>query len=523
MNLVEILLAQAAVRPDTRALVEGGAVGGRAVTYGELGRRAAAGADWLRGLGLRRGDAVLLYAPMSIDLYEVLFALWHGGMTAVVVDPAMGREGLERCCGRVRLAGLAAVPKAHWLRLVSPAVRRLRPAVVLGGWAPQARRWPTQWEESGLAAPEKLPEDFPALITFTSGSTGEPKGAVRTHGLLIAQYQALAPILALAPGQVELATLPIFALASLAAGGTTVLADADLRRPGTIDAARVLRQLREHHVTRCTAAPALLGRLLQAEAGAGRVNEQLEHIHTGGGPVFPGLLARLQRWAPHAVVSGVYGSTEAEPIASLAAHELDEADASRMRAGDGVPAGRPVPQIRLAILADSWGTPLPAMTAEDFARRQVPAGAAGEIVVSGAHVLSGYLGGEGNRESKFTVDGIGWHRTGDAGRIDAAGRLWLLGRCGARIRDDRGVLYPFAVEGAATDTAGVRRAALAAVGGRRVLALEPAAESAPLDVDALRSALAWAHLDEIRVVRSLPMDRRHNSKIDYPRLAWELR
>src|SRR5262245_59358069 len=68
--------------------------------------------------------------------------------------------------------------------------------------------------------------------------------------------------------------------------------------------------------------------------------------------------------------------------------------------------------------------------------------------------------GEGDAETKFSVDGIGWHRTGDLGYIDSKGRLWLLGQCSAKICDSRGIVYPFAIESAAMDHPSVKRAGL---------------------------------------------------------------
>src|SRR6185369_11013626 len=97
---------------------------------------------------------------------------------------------------------------------------------------------------------------------------------------------------------------------------------------------------------------------------------------------------------------------------------------------------------------------------------------AGEIVVAGGHVLRGYLHGHGDEETKIRVGDAIWHRTGDAGYLDDRGRLWLLGRCSARIVDARGTLWPFAVECAARAVEGVERAALAEVDGGRVLALQ---------------------------------------------------
>jgi acyl-CoA synthetase (AMP-forming)/AMP-acid ligase II len=63
---------------------------------------------------------------------------------------------------------------------------------------------------------------------------------------------------------------------------------------------------------------------------------------------------------------------------------------------------------------------------------------AGEVVLTGDHVLKGYLHGKCDRETKFEVDGERWHRTGDAGYFDKEGRLWLVGRCNVRIEDDKG-------------------------------------------------------------------------------------
>jgi acyl-CoA synthetase (AMP-forming)/AMP-acid ligase II len=141
----------------------------------------------------------------------------------------------------------------------------------------------------------------------------------------------------------------------------------------------------------------------------------------------------------------------------------------------------------------------------------------GEIVVAGAHVLKGYLGGVGDEETKFRVDGETWHRTGDAGMLDERGRLWLLGRCAARITDTRGELYPFTVECVAMTFPEVRRAAAVAHRGRRLLAVEAAESGSKLQSD-LAEAVRWARMDEVRFVAALPVDKRHNAKIDYPAL-----
>jgi acyl-CoA synthetase (AMP-forming)/AMP-acid ligase II len=171
--------------------------------------------------------------------------------------------------------------------------------------------------------------------------------------------------------------------------------------------------------------------------------------------------------------------------------------------------------VALRILRDQWGEPIPRLDAAQFQQLCLGPDEAGEIVVAGDHVLPGYLQGVGDAETKFDVDGKRWHRTGDLGRIDAQGRLWLLGRASAKITDDHGILYPFAMECAAQQIAGVRRAALLQLGNQRVLAVEGVTSAMQ---NMIRDTLSWAQLDQVRVLKFIPVDKRHNAKVDYAAL-----
>jgi acyl-CoA synthetase (AMP-forming)/AMP-acid ligase II len=181
-----------------------------------------------------------------------------------------------------------------------------------------------------------------------------------------------------------------------------------------------------------------------------------------------------------------------------------------------------VPSIRLRILRDRWGEPIGPYAEAEFEASCLPPGEPGEIVVSGDHVLGGYLHGHGDDETKFAVGATRWHRTGDAGYLDQRGRLWLLGRCAARIDDARGRLYPLGVESVALQRSGVRRAALVSHQGRRVLVLEPTHRAPQPNLSRLAQDLAWAHVDEILLHEDIPMDARHNAKVDYRALAARL-
>lgn len=518
MTIGDILREQARSRPTATALIDDRV--GRTLTFAELEEAVAHAAAWWQAQGLRRGRAVLVFVPMSADLYVAMLALFRIGAVALFLDPSAGREHLERCCARWAPDALLAVPKAHLLRLRSPALRRIPIKVSVGYWVPGARSWPTRWDGAGVATNAAESEDA-ALVTFTSGSTGVPKAAVRTHGFLLAQYRALAPSIALEAGEVDLATLPVFVLANLAAGVTTVIPDVDLRRPGAIDAQKVFSQIERRGVTRITASPAFFERLVAYGKGTGRMLPALRKIYTGGAPVFPRLLEALRSLAPNAHVVAVYGSTEAEPVAHIEAGEITDRDLAAMRAGQGLIAGVPVMEIRLAVVSDEWGRPRMELSAEAWTKAALPMGAIGEIVVSGEHVLKGYLGGIGEEETKFRVAGEVWHRTGDAGCFDEHGRVWLLGRCAARIDDARGRLYPFGVECVAMTFPEIRRAAALAHSGRRLLVIE--AKKAETLERRLRSAIAWAQIDDVVFVNTIPVDKRHNAKIDYPALRETLK
>jgi acyl-CoA synthetase (AMP-forming)/AMP-acid ligase II len=517
VNIATRLVERAALQPSDAALIDVADGAPRVTTFAELDDASARGAALLRSFGCTPGDAVVLLHRMSVELYAALIAVFRLGLVAVVPDPSASRAHVAAALADLPITGFIGGRKAHLLRLLHPSLRASRWAVSLDGWLPGARTWSAARALAPESRVEPVSPDAPALVTFTSGSTSVPKVAVRSHGFLLAQHDVLARTLELRPGDVDLSTLPVFVLANLASGVTSVIPDADLRMPGQIDPAPVIAQMTRHHVTRTAASPGLLGRLVD-ESRRTQTPLPMTTVHVGGAPVFPRLLDAIAVAASQARVVSVYGSTEAEPIAEIGRDAISADDRSRMRQGAGLVTGHPVPEIGLRILAEPWRpAPIGALTRAEFDARIAPVGSPGEIVVTGAHVLRGYHQGRGDEETKFRVDGVVWHRTGDAGYLAADGRLWLLGRCQGRVDDAHGVLYPFSVECGATHCEGVFRAAFAAHHGARVLLVQ-AEPGRPPDLPRVASELAWAHLAEIREYPHLPVDRRHNAKIDYPAL-----
>jgi acyl-CoA synthetase (AMP-forming)/AMP-acid ligase II len=166
--------------------------------------------------------------------------------------------------------------------------------------------------------------------------------------------------------------------------------------------------------------------------------------------------------------------------------------------------------------------PVGGLAVREFGALGCAGGEIGEIVVAGRHVLTAYADSLRNPDTRIDVEGTVWHRTGDAGYLDNSGRLWLVGRLSAGIRDELGTVYPFQVEYAVQAAAGVGRAALIELNGRRTLVVEGGGRALQARYAALARCIEHFHIERIRSLSHIPMDRRHNAKIDYPALRRQL-
>jgi len=146
----------------------------------------------------------------------------------------------------------------------------------------------------------------------------------------------------------------------------------------------------------------------------------------------------------------------------------------------------------------------------EFGDLELDVGEVGEILVTGDHVLKGYLDGVGDEVGKVKVGYEVWHRTGDAGWVDEEGRVWLVGRCSAAIRRGGEVIYSFGVECAAMFEDGVERCALIECGGEVVLFVE-----GNVEVNSLLEKLGVLGVERVERLKEIPVDRRHQAKIDY--------
>ncbi|MEW6074298.1 MAG: fatty acid CoA ligase family protein [Planctomycetota bacterium] len=521
-NLSHLLAARAAEHPDRCAVRT---LGGAALTFAALEERATAIARGLAELGLGPGDRACLFVRPGPDLIAIAHALFRAGIVPVLVDPGLGRRRLLECVERTGPRAFLGVPRAHVARVLFPrAFRTVEVAITVGrrrGWngvtlAEIEGVGGSGWRPAPTAATDE------AAIVFTSGSTGPPKGVAVTHGGFAGQLRALAQLYGLGPGGVDVACFPLFALYDGALGMTSVFPDLDVSRPGACDPARVYAALAESRATFTFGSPAIWRRVLPWMRKHGRRLPELRALTIAGAPVPPRLVLGLRELlSPGSEVYTPYGATEALPVTSIAGAELAGGLVARSEGGEGSCVGRPAPgiELRLIGIADA------AIPAWDDTLL-VPPGAPGEIAVRGPVVSARYDRDEpANRLAKIRAgDGTIWHRMGDAGRLDADGRLWFLGRLAHRLRTAAGAVMPVPVENVYNTCPGVRRTALVGTGA-------PGAERPVLVVERERGAgraavrraiLARAGTPPLAAVlfrRRFPVDVRHNAKIERRALA----
>ncbi|WP_422040894.1 AMP-binding protein [Roseibium sp.] len=468
MNLINDFLREAERRPERTAIIDRS---GTAISYADLERKSARLAAAFAAKGIGKGDRVLVGTFPGIGLYAGLAALWRLGAVAVFPEPAVGLAGFRHAASAVRPVALLANWKVGLLARLLPETRRI-----------PLRLSPEAEEAGSLDHCEALAPPEPALISFTSGSTGLPKAIERSHGLMRAQHVALGPVIAPGEGvEIDIVAFPAFVLTCIGHGGTAVMPNWNLRRHDRTPPDAVSRLAEETGATRLLVPPVVVERLLRT-----RLPKTVKRVMTGGGPLYPDIARRFLDVNPGKGLTVVYGSTEAEPVSHIHLEELSDADWDAAASGKGLPVGTPVDEVSLKFVDD-------------------------EILVAGPHVNRGYLDPSRDRETKLIEGGTVWHRTGDAGRLDERGRLWLLGRHSALNADHSA----FAIETAARLWPGVSGAAFA---------VDPTGTPVLFLAGDVRHREEWqarvAKLGEIdvQIVSEIPTDRRHRSKPDTAKL-----
>lgn len=521
MNIAERLTDLARLFPRAEAAVwDGGAM-----TFGELERDAGELAAGLARAGLARGARAALMVPPGPDFLALTFALFRLGAVPVMIDPGLGVKGMGQGLSEAEPDAFIGSEKAHLAR-------------ILAGW-PRARLLVTAgrryfWDGQTLDGLRKLgrgsapppPADLEpgelSAVLFTSGSTGPAKGVAYTQSVFAAQIELLSEHFQIRPGEVSVATFPLFALFDVALGQTVVFPEMDYSRPASADPARLVAAISGRGASQLFGSPALLDRLGRHAAAHGLAFPTLKRVLSAGAPVAPRIIETFSRTLPAGVsIHTPYGATEALPVSCIESGEILGETAALTRSGRGICVGRPLPGVEVRILRIS-DDPIRAWS-EGLA---APAGEVGEIAVSGPVATAGYFRRpEADALAKLRGPrGETIHRMGDLGYFDEKGRLWFCGRKSHRVATEEGTLYSVQSEGIFNAHPQVRRTALVGVRRLPVLCVEasPGADRETLRAELLALARAHASLRRIETILfhdSFPVDIRHNAKISREKLA----
>ncbi len=522
-NIAQALTRQAEAQPDTTALIiprkrtRKGWVDQR-YSYrelDELSNRLAAG---LAAEGIAPGTRVAFMVPPSLEFFALFFALFKAGCVPVLIDPGIGLKPLKSCLGEARPEVFLGITRAQIARLLLGWGRgHVKRAITVG---PRLFWGGTVYRKLASAKPSPAPvsvrPDDPAAILFTSGSTGIPKGVVYRHRHFAAQVELVRDSYGIQPGEVDLPTFPPFALFDPALGMTTVIPPMDFTRPARVDPAMLVSLIQEYGVTNLFGSPALMNTLTRhLEARRIRL-PGLKRVLSAGAPVHPKVIERIHRaLSDTADIHTPYGATECLPVATISGRELIGELSAGNRAGRGICVGKPLAANRVRVIRISDD---PIGLAEHAV--DVLPGEIGEIAVYGPTVTDQYWEREAQNRAAKMVDEQGrvWHRMGDLGWQDEAGRLWFCGRKSERVRTPDRELYTECIEGPVNAIPGVYRSALVGLGtpGQQrpglAVELDPGASAENLR-PAIRDAVAEVGIEQIAFVKAFPVDIRHNAKI----------
>ena len=498
-------------------------------SYRSLSRDAESVAVGLRAIGIAERTRTVFMAPPSYGACVAGLALTRVGATTVWIDPAVGYRNVAERLSRLDVEAFVGVPLAHVARMFFGWGPRFRgKTVVIGspGFPGAHSLWALHRPAPAIpTAPTVSPGDT-ASIMYTTGSTGPAKPALYEHRNLCNVFRLVHETWRFGDDvPVDMPVFPAFFSVGLSAGGTVVIPPINyiVQSPADVDARALLEVIRDCGVQTLFASPVILENLARLGRDEGATAPSLRTVVGGGAPLYADVIGPLRNMISGEVHAD-YGATEALPATEMpGAESLAETFAQTAR-GAGLCVGRPLTGLEVKIVEITDG---PIATLGDA--RELPAGAIGEIIVRGPHVSPRYADDlESTRKNKIADGDRIWHRLGDAGYLDERGRLWCCGRVGHRLALAGGPLFPLLCEPIFDAHPRVRRSGLVGVGRTPVICVEliDGATRGP-ELDRLRAELleraaqhpATRRIRHLLFHPCLPVDPRHNSKIERPALA----
>ena len=518
-------LEKASLRlPDKKAILSANGQSFPEKSFLELYQDVKATAAYLKSRGVKKHDKTLLFVRSGYELIVLAFSLFFLGAVPIIIDPGMGLKSVLRCIRSTRPTHMIGIPIAH---LVSQAFRK--PFQSVCNRILVRPKMFSSFALEGKTVKELIPADCSpddlAAIVFTSGSTGPPKGVCYMHKTFNGQIRMLKKNFGMQEGEVDMATLPIFALFNPALGITTVIPDMNPSRPAKACAKSLVETLCNNNITTAFASPVIGRKIAQWCMENNTKLSLMKRFFLAGAPSPPQLVENLASVMENGKVIVPYGSTEALPI-SFCDH-LDVMNTRKeTEEGKGSCLGRPLADISIKLFPVSSSPFAPDI-------KELQNGQIGEICVSGPTVTEEYYRMPGaTLDSKFKKESKTYHRMGDLGYFDSSGNLRFLGRKAERIKTASGPLETEKCEPIVNTIEGVQRSALIGIGHKSpkeaCIVVEPSRgfqDNKSREVIRQKILeklhLSWPQhkIERVLFEKSLPVDARHNAKIHRLALA----
>jgi acyl-CoA synthetase (AMP-forming)/AMP-acid ligase II len=402
----EAVLGRAAEFGELPALIDG--TDGTTLTYDQLDRFHRRIAAALAETGVRKGDVLALHSPNTIAFPAAFYAATRAGASVTTVHPLATAEEFAK-----QLRDSAA----RWIVTVSPLLETARRAAELAGGireifvcdsAPGHR---SLIDMMASAAPEPVvdidPVEDVAVLPYSSGTTGIPKGVMLTHRQIGTNLAQIRPLIGTGPGERILAVLPFFHIY-----GMTALMNAPLRQGATVvvlprfDLDSFLASIQDQRITGLYVAPPIVLALAKHPAVAQYDLSSLKYIISAAAPLDATLAVACAERLDLPPIGQGYGMTELSPCTHVV--PLDAPDAPPGTVGKLVA-----------------GTEMRILSFDD-PDKDLGVGETGEIAIRGPQVMKGYLGRP--EATDAMIDRDGWLHTGDVGHVDADGWLFVVDR-----------------------------------------------------------------------------------------------
>lgn len=507
----------------------------RSITVKELDYLVGILTHEFKKVGIKFGDRVILFLPMSLPMYASMFALQKMGAIPTFLDSWARRDQMGVSANVAKPNAMISAHRAFDYLKDVDGISNI-PIKIVAGEIPAdlsnqySGRLELMMQNKTYDDEIAVESEHTALITFTTGSSGTPKGADRSHRFLAAQHYALNRHIPYQANDKDLPVFPIFSLNNLAAGVETIIPAIDVGGPKETDALVLYQQLKTLGVTCTTVSPSLFNGLSKF-CLENNLKLDLKRVVTGGAPISRDDVEKMKSVAPFAEILILYGSTEVEPMAHIEAKEMLSIklpkDEEIVEPGVNVGHLDDGLQHKFTIITKD---PLSVTNDSDWTKIEVPKGKVGELIVSGEHVCERYFNNEDAFIKSKIKDHHGkiWHRTGDLGFVDQNQHLWIVGRVHNAIKRSEEFYFPVRAEIIIKRFKEVKKAAFLGIpdttlGQKTYAVFSPHEQAIVSDeqknklINEIKRVLEKNEfiVDGVVMVEDIAMDPRHHSKVEY--------